>query len=68
MKKWWCYRNGIILFGIISLSYQTRVPIKLHMLDNESRSVIKRKITGMGFIYQLVPPILILDNNIEQEI
>ena len=38
------------------------------MLDNESQTALKSKTTGMGFICQLFPPRLILENNIEQEI
>ena len=40
--------------------------LKLHMLENESRAALKRKITGVYFIYQLVRPSLIIKNNIEQ--
>ena len=38
------------------------------MLDNESQSALKKKTTGIGFIFQLVPPRLILEDNIEERI
>ena len=41
---------------------------KFHVLDNESRAELKRKIKGIGFIYTLVPSNLILEDIIEQEI
>ena len=41
---------------------------KFHVLDNESRLSLKRKITRIGFIYQMVPTSLMLEDIIEQEI
>ena len=56
------------LHGISLFSCHKRVPINIHMLDNESRAALKSKIIVIGFIFQLFPPGLILENNIEQEI
>ena len=37
------------------------------MLYNESQAELKRKIAVIGFIFELVTPRLILEDNIEQE-
>ena len=68
MNNWGWYINDISLHKISHLIIRQGLQYKSHMLDNESREALKRKITGIGFICQLVPPRLILDNNIEQEI
>ena len=59
-NNWGWYRHDRSLHNISSFSYQTRVPIKIHMLDNESRAALKRKTKGMGFMCQMVPTITIL--------
>ena len=53
------FRNDISLHKISSFSYQTSVTVKFHVWDNESQEALKRKITGIGFIFQLIPPRLI---------
>ena len=41
---------------------------KFHVWDNYSREALKIKITDIGYIYQLIPLVLIWENNTEQEI
>ena len=38
------------------------------MLDNDARVELKRKIIVIGFVYQLAPNNIHLENNTEQEI
>ena len=56
MNNWEWYINYIRLHGIGSFSYQKRVPIKIHILDNESRAALKRKITGKILYYNWFLP------------